>query len=287
MTPEEREEFNKKMSEFSNQHKNLIDEFLKSVPKFELPDFTFPLPNIDLPVFPMPKIEIPSFIPPNFDFSMFQIPNITFPKFEFPEIDYERLEDITNDNSKYGWTLTGEMSLGDYFEDELISLSHEQKDEYFHTYYSKNDWEHYKNMKGLVIDNIEPRWTELIQDCFDSFENDKFRLVIPTLFTIIEGEMSFAFQSHQGSNDLIQLVDKKAKNEKSKLMQISLYSVVSSMKKQLFLSHKFYDDRNGLINRQWILHGRDDPNHWQKVDALRLFNVLSSLQFIKDNLQET
>lgn len=39
--------------------------------------------------------------------------------------------------------------------------------------------------------------------------------------------------------------------------------------------------RESMINRNWILHGRDNPALWKKADALRLLNVLSTIQFIK------
>lgn len=284
MTPEEREELLRRIREMEEEKKKIIESFTNSIPKIEFP--IFDLPTIDFSVLQPQKFEIPKFVLPNFNFSVPVLPSFPFPKIELPEIDYERIKEITNDNSKFGWTLTGEMSLRDYLKDNMNGTSQEEKDTYFSNYYSKNDWEHFGYMKGEILEKIEPRWNDLIQECFDSFENDKYKLVIPTLFTIIEGEMSYVFQSHQGSYNLIQLIEKKAKNEESKMKQIALYSVVHSMQDQLFGSHKFYEERNELINRHWILHGRDEPSQWQKVDAIRLFNVISSLQFIKDILKD-
>lgn len=271
-----------KVGEEEANKRRFIEAAINSLPKIEIPSFR--LPDIDFSLF-QPQINIPHLVTHLNQYATFKIPNITFPEIEIPEIDYERIEIITNDNSKYGWTLTGEIGIGEYLEDDLMGATQEEKDEYFYEHYSKNDWENFGHTKNAISSNIEPRWYNLIQDCFDSFEDDKYRLAIPTLFTIIEGEMSYVFQSHQGSYNLIQLIEKKAKNEEAEMKQIALYSVVHSMQDQLFGSHKFYEERNQLINRHWILHGRDEPNQWQKVDVLRLFNVISSLQFIKDILK--
>lgn len=274
MTPEEIDKSLRKIRAIELERK----ELMKSISK--------PFLQIDHPIFALPKIDFSIFQPYNIDFSVFKFPNVSFPKIDFPEIDYERIREITDDNSKFGWTLTGEMSFGDYLEDDLVGVSAAEKDEYFYTYYSKNDWEHFGYMKKEILEEIEPRWIDLIQECFESFGNDKYKIIIPTLFTIIEGEMSFVFQSHDGSNAIIKRMETEADNVDSKMKQISLYSVVHSMKDQLFGSFSFAEDRNDLINRHRVLHGRDIPSHWQKVDALRLLNVISSLQFIKDILKE-
>lgn len=285
MKSEERENVFKIIREQEAERNSLLASFVKPT-KIEIPSYS--LAQIAFSVIEQSTFKASSLAPYEIDYSIFNVPKLSFPEIEFPEfdIDYERIETITNDNSKYGWTLTGEMSTGDYLEDDLIDVSPKEKDKYFYAYYSKNDWEHFGYMKKEILENIESRWTELIQDCFDSFENDKYKLAIPTLFTIIEGEMSFVFHSHEGSNAIIKLMGTKAENEESKMKQISLYSVVHSMKDQLFGSLSFAEDRNDLINRHRVLHGRDDPSQWQKVDALRLINIISSLQFIKGVLNK-
>lgn len=261
MTPEEREEFIKRLREIKK-----IPKFKLSMPKFEVQ---------------MPKLEIPKF-----RLQKFKIPDIRLPKIEFPEIDYEKIEEITNNNSKVGWTLTDEMTLIDYLKKDMIGTTKEEKDQYFSNYYYKNDKEHFERMKNNILKNIESKWIELIDDSFESFENDKYKLVIPVLFTVIEGQMSFLFAPDKKFTKIIEIMETKAKNEEYKSKQISLYSVLNSMKDQLFGHAPFSQERKELINRHWVLHGRDNPNEWEKVDALRLFNVISSLQYIKNILKE-
>lgn len=284
MTPEEREEFFKQAKKMEQEYRSYIDNAMRALPKIEIPKFS--LPEIDTSFIPPIKLITPEISAYLNQYADFKMPDISFPKIEVPEIDYERIKKITDDNSKYGWTLTGEMSFGDYLEDGLVDASQKEKDDYFYDYYSTDGWKNFSFTKDAILEDIESRWRDLIQQCFDSFETDNYKLVIPTLFTIIEGEMSYVFDSHQGSRGLIEKMEKRAESEESKLEQIALYSVVHSMDEELFGSHKFNKDRKDLINRHWVLHGRDKPNEWQKVDALRLINVISSLQFIKEILKE-
>jgi hypothetical protein len=32
-----------------------------------------------------------------------------------------------------------------------------------------------------------------------------------------------------------------------------------------------------IINRDWVLHGRDNPSNWNRVDSLRLFHAIHSI----------
>ncbi|MBT2569339.1 hypothetical protein [Planococcus sp. ISL-110] len=284
MTPEEREEFFRRSRELEAEYREFIARAANPLPKIEIPKFS--LPVIDTSFIPSIKLITPEISAYLNRYADFKIPDISFPKIEFPEIDYDRIKKITDDNSKYGWTLTGEMGMANYLDDDMVGTSQKEKDDYFYEFYSQDDWAYFNHSKESIVESIEPRWHDLIQECFHSFEADNYKLVIPTLFTIIEGEMSYVFDSHQGSSGLIEKMEKRAGSEESKLKQIALYSVVHSMTDRLFGSLHFSQERNDLINRHRILHGRDEPSHWQKVDALRLINVISSLQFIKEILKE-
>lgn len=284
LTPEEKEAIFERYREMEAQRREFIQKATNPFPKIEIPRFN--LPEIDTSFLEPIRAfhsNLTGFLN---QYAEFKIPDISFPKIEFPEIDYDRIKKITDDNSKYGWTLTGEMGMANYLDDDMVGTSQKEKDDYFYEFYSQDDWAYFNHTKESILENIEPRWHDLIEECFHSFEADRYKLVIPTLFTIIEGEMSYVFKSHQGSRGLIEKMEKRAESEESKLKQIALYSVVHSMDEELFGSHKFNKDRKELINRHWILHGRDKPNEWQKVDALRLINVISSLQFIKEILKE-
>ena len=76
------------------------------------------------------------------------------------------------------------------------------------------------------------------------------------------------------------ILESKVVNDDETYKKIAVISLYRFLREELFSSHKFGKDRKELINRNWILHGRDDPKYWTKVDALRLINVLSSVEFV-------
>lgn len=212
------------------------------------------------------------------------IPKITLPKITFPKIDFERIRKITNHNAKYGWTLTGGMGLGDYLNDDLLGISKKKLDEYFYNYYVENDWEFFKEVENEILKSIESYRKILAKECFDCFVNEQYKTTIPTLITIIEGEIADIFQTKDYGKKLYQQM-KVSDDDQDKFRQIATYSVYNYLKNELFAPHDFGKNRRMNINRNWILHGRDNPNKWTKYDALRLINVLASLQFIKEYMK--
>ena len=50
----------------------------------------------------------------------------------------------------------------------------------------------------------------------------------------------------------------------------------------LFTKNHFDNERKPVINRNWVLHGRDDPSFWEEVDVLRLLTVLNTIQFVQE-----
>lgn len=213
------------------------------------------------------------------------IPKITLPEITFPEIDFERIRKNTNHNAKFGWTLTGGMGLGEYLNDDLLKMSKRQLDDYFFNYYVENDWKFFRETKNEILETIEPNRKELAKECFDCFENEQHKTTIPTLITIIEGEIASILQTKDYGWRLYEQM-KSSDDDEDKFRQIATYSVYNYLKKELFVPHDFSKNRRMNINRNWVLHGRDNPNKWTKYDALRLINVLASLQFIKEYMKE-
>lgn len=289
MTTEERKELYEDLTEYVNEQNKMLQTlatglFQTQFSKIEIPKLKIPTEILQASNMMLPTIELPKLIFPEIDLFHFRLPEFNFPKIEFPklELDFERIEKTIDHNSKYGWTLTREMDFYSYTNEDLLNLTQIQKDKHFYCYYSKDDWKHYHYMKDSLLESIDPKWSELLGDCLECFEQDKYKLIIPTLFSIIEGESALIYKSDEVGSSLIKFMKAEATSERNKLTQIAIYSLTKCMKKQLFLYHQFHQNRGSIINRNWVLHGRDDPRHWEKVDALRLINVLSTLQLVKE-----
>ncbi|PRS03109.1 hypothetical protein C6W24_03970 [Bacillus atrophaeus] len=213
------------------------------------------------------------------------IPNITLPNFDFPDFDYGHLEKCTTKLSSYGWTLSGEMPINYYLSEHLLDLRPYNIDQYFVNLFEENNKELFNSIKKAILETIEPKWGELMEMCFSLYGSDSFTVIIPVLITTIEGEISAILGSFSYGKPLIGEMKKSIKEER--FLQIVSYSLCKYLEKSLFKTHHFSNQRRLTnINRNWVLHGRDDPRQWTKVDALKLLNVISTLQFIKSCLKE-
>ncbi|WP_391116002.1 hypothetical protein [Psychrobacillus sp. L3] len=212
------------------------------------------------------------------------ISRIEFPKIDLPEIeiDYKKIEALVEHNSLSGWTITGKMNLNFYLDVKLLQIKSMQLDELFLNYYESNSNETYFMEKSVILKGIDDRWRNVLIDCFDLYESEKYGVIIPLLITIIEGEISDIAMSNEIGNRLIREWKGKILSEEEKFLIIISHSLIKYLSSKMFVRKDFAEERGSMLNRNWVLHGRDNPNYWTKVDALKLINVLSTLQFIKD-----
>ncbi|WP_042455602.1 hypothetical protein [Neobacillus dielmonensis] len=214
-----------------------------------------------------------------------KFPEIELPKFKFPHIDYTRIRTIICCNSKSGWTLTGEMGLGDYLNDDLLTYTQEEIDAYFLTYYKyKNDElkiNNYELAKNSILETVNPKWIETVVSSFKCYDLDMYKMTIPNLLMIIEGEISEIADSDLVGGKLLTHWKKELDTESDKFDAMALYSLYLFLREVLFKTRDFHKKRLDIINRNWILHGRDDPTNWKEQDYFRLINTLSSVQYIK------
>ncbi|MBJ3793467.1 hypothetical protein I8J38_33805, partial [Bacillus sp. OA1] len=102
------------------------------------------------------------------------------------------------------------------------------------------------------------------------------------------------FQKYITSNKRISLKEKykKVKPEIEKdRTNIIIYISVHEFLKSVFKMGNFDKNKNrfSIINRDWVLHGRDNPNNWNEADVLRLFNAIhtiTQLDFLLEELEE-
>lgn len=194
---------------------------------------------------------------------------------------YSNTKVVVDHNSQYGWTLAATMDPLAYIDYELIGKSKEELDAHFLNYYSEDDWNEYKQLKKGIKKHINTKWSELIDDCFFLFENHRYKSAIPIIFSIIEGEIAATIKSEKIGKLLVKEVKSEAESAETRFRKIVLYSITKCFQEALFISSPFNGDRKPVINRNWVLHGRDNPQLWEEVDVLRLLTVLNSIQFVQ------
>jgi hypothetical protein len=198
-----------------------------------------------------------------------------------------------------GWTLPMNMTPG-----ETISLSKfenpEELDKAFEDFYCTDN--EYERMKMDILEHkfIEA-WKGLLEQCFDNYENGTYLITIPNLFIVIENLanmlISQRYQKYITSNnskrkpplrDQYTTVKQEFEQERT---YVIIYGSVMNFLHEVFKAGNF--DKNAtrfqIINRDWVLHGRDNPSNWKSADALRLFHAIHTileLDFLLEELEK-
>ncbi|MDA1612172.1 hypothetical protein PDK26_13140 [Bacillus cereus] len=218
------------------------------------------------------------------------------------DIDWEEFERKEKESAeslgRRGWTLPMNMTPG-----ETIGISEiegqDELDSTFLSFYSKE--EEFQFIKTQILEHeLTKEWGVLLTQCFESYENGNYLIVIPNLFIIIENIshilISPRYQKYLNPNqkrkpplrDQYKKVKKEVETDRT---YIICYISVAEYLNCVFKSGNF-DKRPArlpIINRDWVLHGRDYPCNWKQVDALRLFNALSTiieLDFLLEDLEK-
>ncbi|PER69586.1 MULTISPECIES: hypothetical protein [Bacillus cereus group] len=218
------------------------------------------------------------------------------------DIDWEEFERKEKKSAeslgRRGWTIPMNMAPG-----ETIGISEiegqDELDSTFLSFYSKE--EEFQFIKTHILEHeLTKEWEVLLTQCFESYENGNYLIVIPNLFIIIENIshilISPRYQKYLNPNqkrkpplrDQYKKVKKEVETDRT---YIICYISVAEYLNCVFKSGNF-DKRPArlpIINRDWVLHGRDYPCNWKQVDALRLFNALSTiieLDFLLEDLEK-
>lgn len=191
---------------------------------------------------------------------------------------------IMSNNSRLGWTLNGDMPILFYLDHNLIGMSNREIDEVFTLYYT--DESNYQEMKKSILENIDLRWKTIMADVFNLYEENRYRVCIPLLVSIFEGEVANLMDTKSyGKNLKKELKRASDKVEEGFILNIEISSLRVYYEEHLFNDKRFSEERGYQINRHWVQHGRDNPELWTKTDALRLLNAISTIQFLKEHIR--
>ncbi|MEK3701959.1 hypothetical protein NYE33_33680 [Paenibacillus sp. FSL R10-2199] len=219
-----------------------------------------------------------------------QKPTIDIP--EIPENDWgEFYTNLTKEcvsNVKYGWCLSACMSLPEYRRIGGTTDVQNSKNKQFLEYFEANGFSLYKNEKEYILSSSNKDWEEFYRECFESIESNMFKVCIPSLLTAIEHELKNIGQTEDIGWRLINVIRPKLKekDETTSFDNIIGSSIVYLLENSLFKNRPFNNSRSNLINRNRVLHGRDNPSAWSKIDAYKLITTISALRLFKEWLLE-
>ncbi|WP_156160101.1 hypothetical protein [Paenibacillus sp. E194] len=118
--------------------------------------------------------------------------------------------------------------------------------------------------------------------CFFLLDHGKYKAVIPSLLSAVEHELAINTDNNDIGQRLIRRLQYSLEEGNNGGFRYAVgISVASLLANGLFMRHSFNEERVPLINRNWILHGRDDPSKWIRIDVYKLITVISALKLIQ------
>lgn len=197
-------------------------------------------------------------------------------------------------NEKYGpfvqrtgWVISPNWSMP--LIDEILELDKKDTDVLLSNYYTAENIEELLLNIDKTLSNTHTKWDCLIKDCIQSYKYGCFRPVIPSLISIIEGIVGTP-ENIDGryKMNLKNYCIRQAGEEKENREHIKAYSwmAINYYIDILYNYNSFQNTRNQFMNRNWIQHGRDNCDCWEKIDAINLFNTLDVLLYLNNEVDE-
>lgn len=201
---------------------------------------------------------------------------------EFDTESYEKdLRATTAHNIRHGWTLAYEMGIVEYTDPDFRKCDQNEIDAYFYTHYTENNNAIFNKAVTHLNQQISPTRTDLLNACVANILTDNYRVTIPSLMTIIEGEVTDMLNTPSYGGKLKDKILAEIETKSIYVEDTLIYGSYRFIANNLHAFADFTKERPYGINRHWVLHGRDNTQLWTKFDGLRLLNVLVMLQEIK------
>ncbi|MUG45513.1 hypothetical protein [Paenibacillus woosongensis] len=216
------------------------------------------------------------------------IPKIEFPKIQFPKIDLgeftKNLEEECKSNAKYGWCLSSEMPFGAYREIARTDDTQEVRDQLFVKMFEEDGFRLYNDEKRFIISSSSEEWRDFYIECFQAFEGGMLKAVIPSLISAIEHELASGIESGEIGKKLIRNAQQSFESKwgPTGFVYVMGASVISLLENGLFRGDDFSKPRQPLLNRNRVLHGRDNPSEWRNTDVYKLITIISAIQMFRD-----
>jgi hypothetical protein len=189
---------------------------------------------------------------------------------------YPELEDAARRLGEHGWTIPM-WAPAQRVAQAVAQGSREAIDGYFLSMYLASDRAREARLLDDVLSAQELEWWRpLLAECVAAYRKGQYRIVVPSLLLILEGAMANAGNRFTKSADPSRIATEARKAADHPRVDWLIWLSIEAFLGRVFVSHSFAADRPQLLNRHWILHGRDVPE-WDQTDCLRLFQALDTI----------
>lgn len=174
-----------------------------------------------------------------------------------------------------GWTLP--MWLTPVELEEILAAARTRDiDEVFVDYYESDGGGPLAALHSSIRRqrSLEP-WRPLVEECLAAFDDDLYRVIVPSVLTVIEGAL-IALAKAPRAKDPKQPVKAALHSTRDGSVVRAAWISIDGFVSGLYKSHPFGRGAPDTLNRHWIMHGRAG-SEWGRVDALRLFQAVDTI----------
>jgi len=165
---------------------------------------------------------------------------------------------------------------------EWAQDSPDELDRKFVRLFSANRGARFDSLAGTLLerDNLAP-WRDLLEECVSVYRRRQYRVAVPALLAILEGILSAGCGNSTRVKAIVERHLASAPHEEHDDLLWILWSAVDAFIGELFKRVQFSDSRPPVLNRHWILHGRDlQSASWSQSDSLRLFLAIDTASYM-------
>lgn len=195
------------------------------------------------------------------------------------ELDTE-LDIVVNKLSAEGWTLPAELNI---FALKTIANTSKLDDinTFLHWLFTTENYQKTKDMiAGIKSAPIKEGLKNLIDQCWQAFQNKLYAVCATALLSVIEGVLS-EFSSDKKNTKMMKVCQNKVDTFPStgSTIQKHVWISYNAFIRNLYQNSDFSAEEPDTINRHWLLHGRSNFDI-DELDCIRLFNAVQSLCII-------
>lgn len=174
-----------------------------------------------------------------------------------------------------GWTLP--MQMNPWELPRYLRLgSTEALDTAYLAHYSEEGGARSKALFADLVQSADlAHWRPLLRQAIAVYRRRQYLVVVPALLLVLDGAIAALVGALRQRTTAHELAAKKRKEADGSVERL-IWLTLDGFLGHVFRAHDFAKDRPLLLNRHWVLHGRDDPA-WGRADCLRLFQALHTL----------
>lgn len=201
----------------------------------------------------------------------------------FREIDavFDGQHDKARRLGSYGWTfpMWGPLHFLTLMPEDVTV---EALDTYFVEKYSRF---RSKELRQVLRETVQSpwllRWHPLLEQAVYAFRRRRYLVAVPALLLVLEGVLLDVAGQFQERVAVPRAAARIREAEGQSIVRAG-WATVEGFVAGVFRHADFGASRPELLNRHWVLHGRDVPG-WSRVDCLRLLQALHTISTLRDS----